>query len=123
MPTPTVGNIGQELNLLIKQGSDFAIEIELKDENGTPFYTDEMTPVAAMRKQPFRDPVVNFDASFVQTGRLRIELSASATAQLTCGVSLDDDESLYQWDLEFIDNGNDVTIPGFYGAANVMRNI
>lgn len=123
MSTPIAGNIGQELNLLIKQGSDFAIEIDLQEENGDPFNTDDFSAIAAMRKQPFREPIVSFECSFVFSGRLRIAMSASDTANLACGAELYDDESSYSWDCELIDNANALTIPGFFGDVNVFRNI
>lgn len=123
MTVPIVGSIGAELALLIKQGSDFIVEIDLTDDNDVPINTALYDAVANLRKKPFAPSVVTFTCTFPSTGRLRITLDRSVTATLTCGDSLDDDASLYVWDCELVAKSDSNTIPAFFGDASVFRNI
>jgi hypothetical protein len=123
MTVPIVGSIGAELALLIKQGSDFVVEIDLTDDNDVPLNTALYDAVANLRKKPFAPAVVTFVCTFPIPGRLRITLPRTATATLTCGEFIDDDASLYVWDCELVIKSDGTTIPAFFGDVNVFRNI
>jgi hypothetical protein len=123
MAPPIVGSIGAELTLLIKQGSDFVVEIDLTDDNDVPINTALYDASANLRKKPFAATVTPFECTFPSTGRLRIKLGRAVTLALPCGESLEDDASLYTWDCELVLKADGTTIPAFYGDVNVFRNI
>ena len=124
MNIPIGGNIGVELTLHIKQGADFVLEILLTDSTtGAPFNTAPYNAVANLRKKPFAVPITPFVCTFPTLGTLRIELARTTTAALTCGANLDDDASMYVWDLELVTISTNVVTPAFFGDVLVFRNL
>ena len=122
MSTP-VGNIGLKQDLQIKQGADFAIEVDLYNLDNTPFDLTPYTHVARLRKKPFATPVITITCTSPLAGRLRFALTRTQTAALTCGPNLDSDASSYVWDHELITIANGVIVPGFYGNVSIFRDI
>jgi hypothetical protein len=123
MVAPIAGTIGDELALLIKQGSDFVIEIDLLDENDVALNTALYDAVAHLRKRPFASAVTAFVCSFPVLGRLRVAMSRAVTSTLSCGPCLEDDASTYEWDCELVAKSDGTTIPAFFGQTNVFRDI
>lgn len=118
----TAGNIGLELNLRIKQGADFTIDVECT-QNDLPFDLSPYSHVARLRKRPFATPVQTFVCSSPVVGTLRFHMDQATTALLKCGPNLDDPASSYVWDHEMILISSGVKIPGFYGDVSVFRDI
>jgi len=122
MTTPA-GNIGLKQDLQIKQGADFAIEVDLYNADDTPFSLTPYTHVARLRKKPFATPVVTIACTSPIAGRLRFALTRVQTAALICGPELDSEASSYVWDHELVTIADGVIVPGFYGDVSVFRDI
>ena len=116
------GNIGVELHLRIKQGADFAIDIDFQNPDETPFDLTPYLPVARIRKKP-GDPATAFICSTSTPGRLRIALAHATTLALQAGRFLDDELSSYVWDCEFVAISGGWVIPALYGNVVVWRDI
>ena len=120
----TAGNIGVELNLEIKQGVDFAIEVDLTLLNdGSVFDLTPFSHVAHLRKRAFAEPVQSFVCTVPIPGRLRFAMPHAETALLTCGAEMDTKKSSYVWDHEFIRISDGIVTPGFFGDVSVFRDI
>ncbi len=119
--TQRIGNIGTELALLIKQGADFAVEIDFINEDLTPFDLTPYTPVARLRKKP-GETATAFTCTTPVPGRVSVAMSNSLTAGLPSGRFIEDAESSYVWDMEFVDGGGYV-IPILFGNVAVWRDI
>lgn len=123
MTVPLAGSIGSELNLQIKQGAHFLVDIQLTDDDDAPINTALYTAVGNLRKKPFAVPITPFACTFPATGTLRIALTSAETALLKCGADLDDEASTYVWDLEFTTLADNTVTPGFYGDVQVFRDL
>jgi hypothetical protein len=123
MDGDTAGNIGLELNLRIKQGSDFTVDVECTTANDLPFDFAPYSHVAHLRKRPFATPVQSFVCTSPVLGTLRFHMDQADTALLKCGPNLDDAASSYVWDHELVLISSGVTSPGFYGDVSVFRDI
>lgn len=122
MTTPA-GNIGLQLDLQIKQGADWAIEVDLTNEDNTAFDLTPYTHVAHLRKKPFASPVISLTVTSPIAGRLRFSLTHTQTAALSCGPDLESDASWYVWDHELVAiSGGEIT-PGFFGDVSVFRDL
>ena len=120
----TAGNIGVELNLEIKQGSDFAIEVDFTNSaDDSVFDLTPFTHVAHLRKKPFATPVQSFVCTSPIPGRLRFAMTHTTTALLTCGSELDSAKSSYVWDHEMVRTSDGTITPCFYGDVSVFRDV
>lgn len=110
--------IGQYLELVMRQGTDFECSIELFEDTlvETPFVSTGYTAQAHMSNGRER---IAITAAFNENV-LTLSLAANVTAQLQAG-ELNDPAGSYDWDCEFI-NGTKV-IPAFYGPVSVQRDI
>lgn len=123
MCTPA-GSIGALLPIQIKQGATFTLEIELTNDDGSPFNTGLYNARSHLRKKPFSDPRVAIAATFPTAGVLRLVLTSVETAALSCGSEIDSEASSYEWDCEFVAISDTTQIvPAFYGPAQVFRDI
>jgi hypothetical protein len=122
---PVAGTIGQRIDLLIKQGSDFIGELECYDDQVPP----QPTPLAGftfrghLRKKPGGTPLRTLVMTVFASHKIRISLTDDETATLKCGEFLDDDASQYVWDAESIETATGTILPAFYGEAQVYRDI
>lgn len=123
----TIGNKGEELNLLIRQGATFGPnECTLVNPNGTPMNLTGCTFSAQIRKTP-SSPTVLASAVFSITnaaqGQFTWEFSETATATLVADDTSETAEaSTYVWDMEMQDNSGNI-LPLVYGAVNVFREV
>jgi len=110
--------IGQYLELVMRQGTDFECSIELFEDTpvDTPFDSTGYTPQAHMSNGRERIAITAAFAGNVLT----LSLAATVTAQLRAG-ELDDTDGCYEWDCEFL-QGTKV-MPAFYGPVKVVKDI
>lgn len=110
------GSIGKKLPLQIKQGADFRLDIRLKmADTGEPFDSTGFTARAHLIDSKIRTPIA---ATFPQSGILQIYLPAIETAKLRGSMLLGDGRGSYDWDCEFLNDGE--VIPAFYGDVLVF---
>ena len=123
---PTLGSIGEKVDLLIKQGATFGQHIlELTDPlTNQPLNLLGASLRGTMRKE-FGGPVVATFATPILDaagGKAGLSLDAITTAALTCGPTIKDPASQYVWDLEMTDTLARV-IPIMYGDVKVFRDV
>ena len=110
--------IGQCLELVMRQGTDFEIGIELFEDTelAPPFNSTGYTARAHMSNGKSR---IEISATF-QANVLTLSLAAAVTAQLRAG-ELHDTSGSYEWDCEFLQGSK--VIPAFYGPVTVVKDI
>lgn len=121
-----VGNKGEQLDLLIRQGGTFGpFKLFVKNPDNTPVDLSESSFRAQIRKT-FNSQVVAATFTCIVTnptqGEVSIELSATQSAMLTAGEDEEFPDSKYLWDLEAEESGGRV-IPYLYGNVKVFREI
>lgn len=122
----TIGSIGDELNLLIKQGSTFkSYDIELQNNDRTPFDLTSCTLRGHIRREPGDiTPVAVIEFIYVDrpAGKFYFTLSKEVTTLIPAGQTVKSKESQYVWDCELEDALGTVT-PLYYGSAKVFREV
>lgn len=123
-----IGSIGTRQDLLIRQGADFALA-GIVTAASQPVDLTGGTVRGQIRKTPF---AVDVAATFAVTlldqadpatrGHYRVELSNAVTQAIPCGIDISKPESVYQYDLEFLDSQGRVH-PLSYGTVLVHREI
>lgn len=139
---PQVGNIGEELDLLIAQGRDFgplrfqAFQLDpalgewpadapIPESAWVPMNLTGATIRGQIRKKPADTAVV---AALVVTmtdaaaGRYELSLPDEVVAGIVAGTDLRRPESLYAWDLEMVEPGGRI-VPLYWGAVRVHRRV
>ena len=139
---PQVGYIGEQLDLLVRQGATFGpLRFQMKSPDGSvlPEAADPPIPEASwqpvnltgctirgqIRKKPSDvDPVATFtvDITAPLEGRYQIGLSAAQTAAIDTGATLAAPGSAFVWDLELEDSLGRV-IPLYFGDVRVFREV
>lgn len=121
-----IGSKGEELNLLIRQGGTFGpFRVTLRNPDGTPVNLTDTTFRGQIRKTP---DALNVEASFMFTvtaalqGKFEFEVDAVATAAIMAGVTEDSPESVYVYDIEYLNDAGRV-LPLFYGNVKVFREV
>lgn len=121
-----IGNKGEQLDLLIRQGATFGpFKLFVKNPDGTPVDLSESTFRAQIRKNFDSE---NIAATFTCTntnpaqGEVTIELSATQSEMLEAGETEEVSASKYLWDLEAEESGGRV-LPYLYGNVKVFREI
>lgn len=123
---PTIGNKGEKLDLLIRQGGTFGPHIVTwTNPDGTPVDLSDMFFRAQIRKN-FNSEVVSatFTTYIVDAlqGKFAFEIDAIQTANLLAGLDEGDPQSAYVWDIESVNEVGYVT-PLLYGDVAVFREI
>lgn len=75
-------------NLYIDQGADFNAQIQIFDDNNTPWNLSGYTGQAKIRKSYYSTTSVDFTVSFTNdrsSGNIILELSSTQTAQMEQG--------------------------------------
>ncbi len=139
---PTIGSIGERLDLLIRQGANFGpVRFTMTSPDGSLFPASTDTPVpesafvpvdltgctirGQIRKKPGDTDVaaaLSVTVTDAPAGRYELSLSAATTAGLTAGANARAPESTYVWDLELVDSGGAV-IPLYWGSVQVHREV
>lgn len=122
----TIGFIGEELNLLIRQGATFGpFKLTMQNPNGTPVNLSDTTFRGQIRKTP--DALtIEGSFSFVVTdplaGKVEFEMDAVTTAAIVAGMQATDPESAYVYDIEYVNEENRV-LPLLYGQVQLFREV
>lgn len=124
--TQTIGTKGEQLNLLIKQGSDFGpFNATMTDNLAVPINLTGCTIRGQIRKTP-TDAAVTAQLVVTITaplaGQYSFTLPASVTAAIACGIDETASASKYVWDMELVDVSTKV-IPLYYGDVAVFREV
>jgi hypothetical protein len=121
----TVGNVGEELNLRIRQGADFILLFQFKDANGNPTDLTGATFKSQIRKTATTTAVTK-EFLFTVTDAVNGEVKMSLTAAETRSIKAVDDpksgENVYVWDMEMVDSSG-ITIPLYYGNVSIFREV
>jgi len=130
MATPTLGYIGEKLDLTIRQGATFGpFEVALLNPDATaPSLTGSIIR-GQIRKKALDavvvaalDVVINPDQVGAGKGKFTFGMTAANTAALTAGESITDPASVYVWDMEWEDAATRV-LPMYYGGVKVQREV
>lgn len=118
-----ISNIGAELNLDIKQGSRFRLALEFRENNAPMNLAGKLIRAHIRKNKDDATPAAVFACNITNAanGLAEAVLGSAQTAALTCGEFIDDEESIYYWDLDIVE-GNEATT-FFYGVARVYREI
>lgn len=121
----TLGSIGEEMDLLIRQGATFGPHVvTMTNPDGSPVDLTGVLLRGSIRKEP--RALVKYDLTFVITnptgGVYKMFMLDTETKVLTAGPSLSHVDSRYVWDSEMVDTLGNV-IPLYYGKVNVQREI
>lgn len=120
----SVGNTGERLNLVIKQGSTFGpYTFTIKNPDNTPVDLTDIEIRGSIRKYHFSDTAINFD--IVKTdavnGVFELKLSSEITKNMQAGSNPESAQSRYYYDIELDSTGQ--VVPFIYGDVNVLREI
>lgn len=126
MATMTLGFVGEELNLLIRQGATFGpIQFIMKNADGSSVNLTGCTIQGQIRKTALASVVTKALACTItspSTGQYEISLTAAQTAQIKAVEDAKSSENKYVWDLELIDSIGRV-IPLYYGVVMIFREV
>lgn len=122
----TIGNLGQEINLLISRGDDFGPHlVSVKHADTTPFDLTGCQVIGAMKRRVTDpDPVVSFVVTFSNrsAGEFFFGLPPAETVKLAQTILLEDPRAQYVWDMKIIDSDSR-RFPLFYGAATAKASV
>lgn len=124
--TKVIGNIGDRLDLRIRQGADFGpVRSTIHNPDGTPMDLTGCIVRGMVKKKPSDTvPAATFEASITDAlaGKFAFWLPNTVTYTLKAGAKIDSPESAYVWDFEMVDSLGRV-LPVFYGDALVQREV
>jgi len=123
---PTIGDIGQNLDLDIRQGATFGPHlVTIRNPDTSPVNITGWMFRGQIRKTAADATIA---ASFVSeivsalNGQFRFWISDEATAAIAAGDNIMSAQSQYVYDFEAQDAAGNV-VPLFYGAARVFREV
>lgn len=121
-----IGNIGERLNLLIRQGATFGpYRCTMTNPDGSPVDLTGASIVGQIRKRASdATAVADLQVTMVDraAGVYEFGLSDETSAGITAGSDTTRPESLYVWDMELHDSLGRV-IPLYYGDVRVFREV
>jgi hypothetical protein len=122
----TLGNIGEKLDLLVKQGSTLGpFNATMKNPDGSPVNMTGMELRAQIRRTGLSPAIVATIPATITNpvlGQYTFGLSDEATAAIPAGETLKDPASKYVWDMELEDAAGNV-MPLYYGDCKVFREV
>jgi hypothetical protein len=123
---PTLGYIGERLDLLVKQGSTLGpFPVELKDSVGAAIDLTGCNIRGHIRRKALDTALVksfNVVITDAAAGKFSFSLSDEETATIPAGEELKDRDSIYVWDMELEDSAGSVR-PLYYGELKVFREV
>ena len=120
-----LGSVGEEYDLLIRQGQTYALEVTLEKENGDAYDLTGCSVQAHVRRRARDTALVVAPTCTVTdaaTGKFRLSLTATQTAALTCGDTLYDASSQYVYDVELVAADTSI-VPVMWGKVRVHREV
>ena len=119
-----VGNIGQRLDLLIKQGADFGKTVLMTDANGVAYPLTGITMAGQIRQKALdTTKIADFTLVVDPTGSFTFSLTAAQTALIVCGESMSDAASQYVYDIQMTTTATGKVRALLYGAVKVFREV
>jgi len=123
---PSIGFIGERLDLKIKQGGTFGpVQATMVNPNATPVNLTGATIRGQIRKLALDTVIVetfNVVITNPTAGQYTFGLTDEETALIPAGELLDVPDSLYVWDMELEDAGGSVQ-PLYWGEVKVWREV
>ena len=104
-------------NLTIEQGSDYAIQLHLKEDSVNKDLTDYSARAQMRQKKTDASPAATFTCTVTSAdeGKIKVALSNSTTTALTPGI--------YFYDLEIFTNGDASVTRLIEGQATVAAEV
>jgi hypothetical protein len=126
MATPQIGMIGEELDLLIRQGATFGpFRLTLRNPDGTPVLLTDAVFRGQIRKLP-SSPTIEGSFTFNITspldGQVEFEVDALTTSAIAAGLESEDPDSMYFYDMEYVNEENRV-LPLLHGKVQLFREV
>jgi len=122
----TLGNIGEKLDLLIKQGSTFGpFTAQLLNPDLTPVNLTGCQFRAQIRKTGLSPTIVAtipFTIITPLSGIYQFGLASDVAETIPAGETIKDPVSKYTWDAELVDSLGRV-LPIYYGDCKVFREV
>lgn len=126
MSQKTIGNRGERLDLLIRQGATFGTyHATMRNPDGTPVDLTGCLIRGMIRKTPSSSAVllnITVTSAYDASGTYDFDITDEQTATLAAGTDIDRPESLYVWDLEMLDSTGRI-IPLYWGDVRVHRRV
>lgn len=125
MAAPILGSIGEELDLLIRQGATFGpYTLTMRNPDTTPVDLTGMLFRGKIRKDS--KSTVSYPITFTVldavNGVVQMSISDEDTTSIPAGPNLSHADSKYVWDAEMEDSLGSV-LPLYYGKVSVFREI
>lgn len=122
----TLGNIGEKLDLLVKQGATLGpFEVTLQNPDATPMDLTGVVIRGHIRKKALDTALtatLTVTVKDAPNGVFEFGLSDEITAAIPAGETVKDVASQYVWDMELQDALGQV-IPLYYGDCKVFREV
>lgn len=126
MANPTIGYIGERLDIIIRQGGTFGPhEVTLSNPDGSPVDLTGCLLRGQIRHESADTGVlcvIDFTITAPAAGKFTMGIADETTATLPCGPTVKDSLSVHVWDAELEDTTGRV-IPLYYGDAKVFREV
>lgn len=121
-----IGNIGEKLDLLIRQGATFgSVTAQMFNPDLTTINLTGCIIRGKIRKTSLDTRVIaDINATITDPllGKYQYGLTAAETALIPAGENITDQKSKYVWDLELEDSAGKV-FPLYYGSVTVFREL
>lgn len=125
MAAPVLGSIGEEMDLLIRQGSTFGPHtLTMKNPDNSPVDLTGMTFRGVIRKEAksATNYPITFEIISAAAGTVRMYMTDEQTAVIPAGPTLTHADSKYVWDAELEDSLGSV-LPLYYGKVTIFREV
>lgn len=123
---PSLGNIGEKLDLKIRQGATLGpFKATMLLASGEPFDLTGATIRGQIRRRALSEEVtadIQVEIPAPLLGEYQFGLDDETTAGMEAGEALADSESLYVWDLE-LELSDGTVKPLYYGKVSVFREV
>lgn len=120
-----LGFVGEEMELLIRQGSSFGPYIfTVQNPDTTPVNLTGCTVAAQLRKAPGSPTVAVLTCTITAPtlGEFQMEMPKATTGALVCGPTPENPDSIYNWDMVLVDSSGRNT-PLYYGKAKIHAKV
>lgn len=121
-----IGFIGEELDLLIRQGATFGpFRMTIKNPDGSPVNLQDAVFRGQIRKAPDSltiEAAFQFMVTDPMQGKVEFEIDAVTTAAIVAGMTASSNESAYVYDIEYVNEANRV-LPLLYGKVALFREV
>ena len=125
MVAPVLGHIGEEMDLLIRQGATFGPHIlTMTNPDSSPVNLTGITFRGTIRKDAKSTVahLITFEVINAVGGVVKMSMTDEETSLITAGPALSHADSKYVWDAEMQDALGSV-IPLYYGKVSVFREV